>query len=44
MPIMAQTAIRTSADGLISGEQIYDVRRLYRSVLSQHPPAALICP
>lgn len=25
MPIMAQTAIKTSADGLIAGEQIYDV-------------------
>ena len=25
MPIMAQTAIQTSADGLIAGEQIYDV-------------------
>ncbi|CAM8649911.1 COG0412 Dienelactone hydrolase and related enzymes [Comamonadaceae bacterium] len=25
MPIVAQTAVKTSADGLISGEQIYDV-------------------
>lgn len=43
MPIMAQTAIRTSAEGLKTGETTFEVDGFKVPVYSPPPPARPVC-